>query len=381
MVEHSDTELEQLMETAWATQDPVERAVAWEHACLRARTESNNDDLAVCLSELVELYLAERHTQAAIVCFDELVELYLNQDLEQRVYFARVICRNFKHIIHGQLDNPDVSVAKLHILLERYRHILERSSNTLSDYYLRTYYVRHCIGDYDGALMAFEQWRSSRPDEHFGECLCSVPAIEAEILNQLGGAETAREVGEAALQENTGRCGEHRQDLEMTLIPAWLRSGQSDKIRRARRIHRKVLRRTLTTGATPRRFVQHFEYYALLIDAGMSPKPRCGLWLLPTMLEELSANASQYDLMLGLAAAAGYLHRVPQQDRRIKLSLSANALPRIFTPALIHPTVAEAAKWCACNALNIAKQYDHRPGLVRPHTVADLKDRIFPRPI
>ncbi|MDO5097682.1 MAG: hypothetical protein Q4D85_02915 [Corynebacterium sp.] len=379
-MDYSDTELEQLMETAWATDDPVERATLWEHASMCARSDDNTDDLAVCLSELVELYIADRHTQLAIGCFDELVELYLNQDVEQRVYFARVICRNFKHIIHGQLDNPDVSVAKLHILLERYRHMLERSSNTLSDYYLRTYYVRHCIGDYDGALVAFEQWRSSQPDEQFGECPCSAPTIEAEILHQLGGADNAREVGEAALEENTSRCRAHRRDLEMTLLPAWIRSGQPDKVRRARRIHRKALVRTLKSGATPRRFAQHFEYYALLIDAGLSAKPRCGLWLLPIMLEELSANASQYELMLGLAAAAGYLHRVPQQNRKLKFSLSANALPRIFTPALIQPTVAEAAKWCACNALNIAKQYDHRPGLVRPHTVADLRDRIFPRP-
>ena len=82
-------------------------------------------------------------------------------------------------------------------------------------------------------------------------------------------------------------------------------------------------------------------------------------------------------LMDSAAAAAILLRHYPRPSRRLRLKFLGSSLPWIISTDLENPTVAEAAQWCVDIVEKLAHRFDSRPGLTHPHTVVDMRRRIF----
>ena len=158
------------------------------------------------------------------------------------------------------------------------------------------------------------------------------------------------------------------------MLEPWIYAGE---VKKARRAHRKTLRRDLHSRIGTEFYSQHFMYYALMGMRGYKFQYHIGVMFFVSQLPYWLEMESPRILMDSAAAAAILLRHYPRPSRRLRLKFLGSSLPWIISTDLENPTVAEAAQWCVDIVEKLAHRFDSRPGLTHPHTVVDMRRRIF----
>ena len=370
-----ETSFVELLMRARSADYGKEQILSWEE--LVGKTRYMNDD-ELLLDALVEL--GDAYTYGGELCqlptsFQEARIIFETLNLDQQADWAPYLGKQYKYYLTALLDHPDTPVAVLHRELAELRDFWSAHASSMKEYYLRAYYVFRELGDESAAREAFSLWLAEPWEEgSFSECPSCSAIHHIKALYAMGDTFDAVSVGEQALSQTEDFCSAQPENLCLSMLEPWIYAGE---VKKARRAHRRTLRRDLHSRIGTEFYSQHFMYYALMGMRGYKFQYHIGVMFFVSQLPYWLEMESPRILMDGAAAAAILLRHYPRPSRRLRLKFSGSSLPWIISTDLENPTVAEAAHWCVDIVEKLAHRFDSRPGLAHPHTVADMRRRIF----
>ncbi len=298
------------------------------------------------------------------------VESQLQEDLAPE--FLHSFGWQFRNYLDALRDDPQVSAAELYSALDRMHAFYVLNNDQMKSYYLRAYYIHKDLGDESQAAEFRELWLNA-PHSEFSDCAGCDPTHVVWMHTRIGDWEQAVKIGEQALANEEVDCGAQPENLELALLEAWLRTGDFEA---AAEGNGSAFLRNCEDVMYLEHFAPHFRYFAL-IGPGQPKKLQVGLELFTAFAHNYDKAESPKALMQLCSASALLLSTAAatlgaKAPKQLPVTLPGENLPWVSAPTLHNPTLAEAQQWCAGIAMDLAAQFDHRPGIKRSHFVAEI---------
>ncbi|GAA1472132.1 hypothetical protein P4N68_09085 [Corynebacterium felinum] len=372
---YSLEDFESLMLQAEAEEFSYQRVLLHEEALGVARSLGDEDAVAYSMAQLCLAYAYSGMLYRLPELFDEtlaFIEGHLH--LESRPMVIEILGCCFKFVLLAETDHPATPVSALVARLEQLREFMVEQDGCMQEYYLRSFYAYRDFGDFQLAADAFAAWQVEPKEGRFSECPSCLPIHEIRELSYQGRFAEAAELGEQVLARPEEFCQSQPLNLHMSLLQAWVHLGE---ISLAKKRHRVLLLSALIDPLGGEFLPDHYRFFADFADAKQDRGLRLGRAFFASNIKHWAQVETPRILMETAACAARMLYRVGSSGRRMrKVRFEGDCLPWGSMPDLMEPTVREAAQWCEELALQLAQRFDARPGLVQPHTVADIQALI-----
>lgn len=300
----------------------------------------------------------------------ELVEDYYYDSwgVEQHPEFLEHFAWHYRNYIQALTDDPTTPADDLHAALGRMKELYILLNDDMKSYYLRAYQVHKELGEEQEAAELRELWINTPPSK-LSDCTGCDPVYVVKMHAAIGDWGQAVAVGEKALENPDLLCDAQPENLYLSLLTPWLRTG-ADCV--AIEAHLDALTRDIESPIFLDHFPDHFVYLGLSGAAGRPLRLELGLVLFSRYVQWWKQAESPRVLMNLAASVAFFLDQLPNDDRQLGCTLDGSELPWGSAPDIEGPTVAQAREWCANIALGLAQQFDARPGIRFPHTVAEI---------
>lgn len=300
----------------------------------------------------------------------ELVEDYYYDSwgAEQHPEFLEHFAWHYRNYIQALTDDPTTPADELHAALGRMKELYISLNDDMKSYYLRAYQVHKELGEEQEAAELRELWLNT-PSSKLSDCTGCDPVYVVKMHAAIGDWEQAVAVGESALEHPDLLCDAQPENLYLSLLTPWLRTG-ADNV--AIEAHLDALNRDITSPIFLDHFPDHFMYLGLSGAAGRPRRLELGLVLFSHYIKWWQHAESPRVLMNLAASVAFFLTQIKQQNRQLQCILPGSQLPWVCAPDIKEPTITQARQWCADIALALAQQFDARIGTRFPHTVAEM---------
>ncbi|MDO5097684.1 MAG: hypothetical protein Q4D85_02925 [Corynebacterium sp.] len=369
--------LSDLMEKADAMPWGKACSAAWAEAAKRAGEEGDEHLEAICYLSLVSAFAMGGESTRIVAPF-----LWLDKFRKRRPDLfdddmQSAFGWQYKYLVGVLRDLPTISADQLLSTLDEMEAFYRQRGDNLKAYYLRRYFAHSALGQGEQAQHYSQLWEAAWADDshtEFNDCTGCDPMYLVEMYFGRGDIDAAIKAGERGLSDPENFCDSQPESLYASMLEPWLRAGRDDKAWPA---FVKAMQKHSRRSAFIDHFPNHFQYLGLSAMAGRPQRWQRGMELFTRFLPWWRETETPR-ILLSVAAAAAFFFRVyPDQDEVIPVTLPGDDLRWITAPVVENPTVAQVHQWCTDMALELAVQYDNRPGLETPYMVEKVRRDIF----
>lgn len=353
-------DLDDLMQRANATPWGKTCSALWAQAAVMAEERGELDRAVRCYGELCAAYMMGGESTRVIAPF-----MWLDRMLKTRPDLFReeditALGWYYKYVISTVRCVPTVSVTQCEALLDEMHDYYMRQGDSMRAYHIRSYLFHRDMGEMDKAEESYSLWLSAEHSE-LADCERCDPGYEVLYYSRQGRWEEAVAAGDKALAVEGEFCDAQPEALLTEMMEPWLRLGRDAEAWAA---HIRAYRRY---QQAPRYFEylgDHFTYLALSGRAGRPERLERGLTILARHMPWWKEAEHPRVLMDTAAAVYVLLSSFPDEasQRVLPLTLPGEELPWAPRQTIENPTIAQAREWMRQLALDVAAQFDRRPG-------------------
>lgn len=156
----------------------------------------------------------------------ELVEDYYYDSwgVEQHPEFLEHFAWHYRNYIQALTDDPTTPADDLHAALGRMKELYILLNDDMKSYYLRAYQVHKELGEEQEAAELRELWINTPPSK-LSDCTGCDPVYVVKMHAAIGDWGQAVAVGEKALENPDLLCDAQPENLYLSLLTPWLRTG------------------------------------------------------------------------------------------------------------------------------------------------------------
>lgn len=354
------TELEDLIQRANATPWGKTCSALWAQAATLAEESGDLETAVRCYGELCAAYMSGGESTRVMAPF-----MWLDSMLKTRpeLFSEDAIALfgwYYKYVIATVRSIPTVPVAQCHAILEEMRRHYQERGDSMRAYHIRAYLFHRDMGNAEDAELSYQSWQSAEPSE-LSDCPRCDPSYEVAYYRRRAQWEDAVRAGDHALADPSEYCDAQPEALLSLMMIPWLHVGRDNESWAA---HTRAYRRYQQHSRFFEHLPDHWEYLAISGRCGRPERLERGLTILLRHMSWWPEAENSRDLMD--AAVSAYLlldsFEVDERQRVLPVTLPGEELGWAPRSNVANPTIDEAAQWMRTLALDIARQFDERPG-------------------
>lgn len=358
-------ELDDLIQRAASTPWGKTCSELWAKAASMAEEQGDMVKAVRCYGELCAAYMMGGESTRVIAPF-----VWLDQQFKTHPEYFETQDINalgwyYKYVISTVRCVPTVPVAQCEAMLDEMKQYYMKHGDSMRAYYIRCYQFHRDLGNDEAAREAYVKWQNAEHSE-LADCERCDPGYEVLYHVSREQWEEAVRAGDKALAHDGEFCDSQPEALLTEMMEPWLRVGRDAEAWAA---HIRAYRRY---QQHPRYFEflqDHWRYLALSGRAGRPERLERGMTILLRHMPWWTQAEHPRMLMDSAASAFVLLDSFHGEDRQrvLPTTLPGEGLAWAPRENLENPTIEQAAQWMKTLALDLAEQFDARPGLPAIH--------------
>lgn len=353
-------ELDDLMQRAAATPWGKTCSSLWAQAAALAQESDDHTKAVRCYGELCAAYMMGGESTRVIAPFMWLDNMFKTHPEYFEEQDVQALGWYYKYVVSTLRCVPTVSVDQCNALLDEMRQYYMSHGDSMRAYHIRCYQFHRDMGQTEAAELSYIQWQNAEHSE-LSDCERCDPGYE--VLYHAGRKEWDQAVaaGDKALAHDGDYCDSQPEALLTEMMEPWLRVGRDAEAWAA---HIRAYRRY---QQHPRYFEflqDHWKYLALSGRAGRPERLERGLTIFLRHMPWWT-EAEHPRLLMDSAVSAYILLDSFEGEDRLRVlptTLPGEGLAWAPRENVENPTIEAAAAWMKKLALDLAAQFDARPG-------------------
>lgn len=379
---HPNPELQDLMARANGAPWGKQCSALWAQAVQLAESLGDEQVTVHCYNELTTAYVQGGEGTRCIAPF-----IWLDKKLKERPeLFTEDILKemawHYKSVVWAMRSVPQVPYEQIKAVEAEMKAFFLQRGDSLRAYYQRAYMSCQMAGDLDGAEENMRRWLES-DIEHSNDCSGCDPMKQAIYHLDRGEDDEALRIGYRALADTHDSCPQQPALLLCHMIMPLVRAGHDDQAWAA---FIRAYRKFMETPYDLTDLDLILQYLVLTGRNGHPERLERAEQILFRHLVWIN-EAETPELLMTFAAGAALVtsSMAERGQERFPMALQGSSLSWFQAGDIAEPTTRQATEWFTHIALGLAEQFDARPGILRPMTVARvtayLDDELAPEAI